>query len=245
MRALQYRSYGGPEVLEVAEVARTARRARTDPDRRQGREREPVRLEAAVRDDGRRQAAGGPGLPRPGRVRRGRRGRRGRHRGGGGRRRLRQRAATPRRSSPCWTPGRAKAPQVDWAVAAAVGVAGETSERVLRLLDVKAGDTLFIDGGAGGVGCGARAQFAVARGVRVIASASQDNQDYLREIGAIPVLYGQGVVGPGSRGERRPGRRGPGRGRQDADRGPGRAGRPSPARSSRSPTSARRVPGPG
>ena len=39
-----------------------------------------------------------------------------------------------------------------------------------------------------------RRQFAVARGVRVIASAGQDNQDYLREIGAIPVLYGQGVV---------------------------------------------------
>jgi NADPH:quinone reductase-like Zn-dependent oxidoreductase len=30
--------------------------------------------------------------------------------------------------------------------------------------------------------------------VRVIASASQANHDYLREIGAIPVLYGQGIV---------------------------------------------------
>jgi NADPH:quinone reductase-like Zn-dependent oxidoreductase len=89
-----------------------------------------------------------------------------------------------------WAP---KAPAIDWAVAGAVGVAGETAERVLRLLDVKAGDTLFIDGGAGGVGSTA-AQFAIARGARVIASASQDNQDYLREIGAIPVLYGQGLV---------------------------------------------------
>jgi NADPH:quinone reductase-like Zn-dependent oxidoreductase len=89
-----------------------------------------------------------------------------------------------------WAP---KAPAIDWAVAGAVGVAGETAERVLRLLDVKTGETLFIDGGAGGVGATA-AQFAMARGARVIASASQDNQDYLREIGVIPVLYGQGLV---------------------------------------------------
>ncbi len=86
-----------------------------------------------------------------------------------------------------------KAPAIDWAVAAAAGVAAETAERGLRLLDVKPGDTLFIDGGAGGVGAAA-AQMAIARGVRVIASAGQDNQDYLREIGATPVLYGQGLV---------------------------------------------------
>jgi len=35
---------------------------------------------------------------------------------------------------------------------------------------------------------------AVAREARVIASASQANQDYLREIRAIPVLYGEGVA---------------------------------------------------
>ena len=87
----------------------------------------------------------------------------------------------------------AKPPSIDWAVAAAAGVAGETSERGLRLLEVKAGDTLFVDGGAGGVGA-ATVQMALARGARVIASASEANQDYLREIGATPVLYGQGVV---------------------------------------------------
>jgi NADPH:quinone reductase-like Zn-dependent oxidoreductase len=87
----------------------------------------------------------------------------------------------------------AKPASIDWAVAAAAGVAGETAERGLRLVDVKAGDTLFIDGGAGGVGAVA-VQFALARGVRVIASAGEANQDYLREIGAIPVLYGEGVA---------------------------------------------------
>jgi len=87
----------------------------------------------------------------------------------------------------------AKPPPVDWAVAAAAGVAGETGERTLRLLDVKAGDTLFVDGGAGGVGAVA-VQMALARGARVIASAGETNQDYLREIGATPVRYGQGVA---------------------------------------------------
>jgi NADPH:quinone reductase-like Zn-dependent oxidoreductase len=87
----------------------------------------------------------------------------------------------------------AKPASLDWAVAAAAGVSGETAERGLRLLDVKAGDTVFVDGGAGGVGAVA-VQLAVARGVTVIASASQDNHGYLREIGATPVLYGPGVI---------------------------------------------------
>jgi NADPH:quinone reductase-like Zn-dependent oxidoreductase len=87
-----------------------------------------------------------------------------------------------------------KPSSVDWAVAAAAGVAGETGERGLRLLDVKAGDTLFVDGGAGGVGAVA-VQMAIARGAGVIASSSEANHAYLREIGATPVLYGEGIVG--------------------------------------------------
>jgi NADPH:quinone reductase-like Zn-dependent oxidoreductase len=86
-----------------------------------------------------------------------------------------------------------KPPSVDWAVAAAAGVAGETGERALRLLGVQAGDTVFIDGGAGGVGAVA-VQMALARRARVVASASEANQDYLREVGAIPVSYGEGVA---------------------------------------------------
>jgi NADPH:quinone reductase-like Zn-dependent oxidoreductase len=87
----------------------------------------------------------------------------------------------------------AKPASVDWAVAAAAGVAGETGERGLRLLDVKAGDTLFIDGGAGGVGAVA-VQMALVRGAKVIASSGEANENYLREIGAIPVRYGDGMV---------------------------------------------------
>ena len=86
-----------------------------------------------------------------------------------------------------------KPASVDWAVAAAAGVVAETAERVLRLLGVTSGSTLFIDGGAGGVGS-ATAQIAKARGATVIASASEARQDYLREIGVIPVVYGEGMV---------------------------------------------------
>ena len=89
-----------------------------------------------------------------------------------------------------WAP---KPASLDWAVAAAAPVAGETSERVLRLAGVTSGQTLFVDGGAGGVGAVA-VQMAIADGLTVIASAGKDNQDYLREIGAIPVLYGDGLV---------------------------------------------------
>ena len=86
-----------------------------------------------------------------------------------------------------------KPSSLDWAVAGAAGVAVETAERSLRLLGVKQGTTLFVDGGAGGMGATA-VQMAIAAGAKVIASASQDNHDYLREIGAIPVLYGDGLV---------------------------------------------------
>ncbi len=89
-----------------------------------------------------------------------------------------------------WAP---KPASVDWSMAAAAGVSVETAERGLRLLGVKQGSTVFIDGGSGGVGATA-VQLAVAAAATVIASASQDNHDYLREIGATPVLYGDGLV---------------------------------------------------
>lgn len=89
-----------------------------------------------------------------------------------------------------WAP---KPPSVDWAVAAAAGVAGETAIRALDLAGARAGDTVLVDGGAGGVGA-VVVQVALARGARVIATAGADNQDYLGEIGAVPVRYGDGLA---------------------------------------------------
>lgn len=85
-----------------------------------------------------------------------------------------------------------KPASLDWAVAGAAGTALETTARVLGLLGIGAGSSLLIDGGAGGVGAVA-VQVAIARGARVIATASADNQGYLEEIGAVPVLYGDGM----------------------------------------------------
>ena len=89
-----------------------------------------------------------------------------------------------------WAP---KPASLDWAVAAAAPAALEASERVLRLVGVQPGQTLFVAGGAGGVGA-VLVQTAVAAGITVIASAGADNQGYLTEIRAIPVLYGEGLV---------------------------------------------------
>lgn len=89
-----------------------------------------------------------------------------------------------------WAP---KASSVDWAVAAAAGVAGETAVRALDLVGVGTGSTVLVDGGAGGVGA-VVVQVAEARGARVIATAGPDNQDYLREIRAIPLRYGDGLA---------------------------------------------------
>ena len=71
--------------------------------------------------------------------------------------------------------------------------AGATAYAVLNKLGVHAGDTLLIHAAAGGVGTFA-VQLAVARGARVIGTASERNFDYLRSIGAEPVAYGDGLL---------------------------------------------------
>ncbi|WP_426364547.1 NADP-dependent oxidoreductase [Streptomyces sp. E-08] len=82
---------------------------------------------------------------------------------------------------------------LSWEAAAALPVAGETAQRVLDLLRVKQGETLFLHGAAGVVGSVA-VQLAVAAGITVIGSASESNHAYLRELGAIPVVYGDGLA---------------------------------------------------
>ncbi len=84
-------------------------------------------------------------------------------------------------------------PSLDFVHAAALPVAVETAVRGLDLLGVGDGSTVLIDGAAGGVGSAA-VQFAVARGARVIGTASDRNHDYLRSLGAEPVTYGAGLV---------------------------------------------------
>lgn len=86
-----------------------------------------------------------------------------------------------------------KPPTLSWEQAAALPVAAETSYRVLELLGVRPGETLLVHAAAGGVGSVA-VQFAVARGLTVIGTASEANHAYLRELGVIPVAYGDGLA---------------------------------------------------
>jgi NADPH:quinone reductase-like Zn-dependent oxidoreductase len=84
-------------------------------------------------------------------------------------------------------------PSLDFAEAAALPAAIETAKRALDQLGVKSGRTLLINGASGSVGSAA-VQFAVARGARVIGTASPANHDYLRSLGAEPVAYGEGLA---------------------------------------------------
>ncbi|MGW2182209.1 NADP-dependent oxidoreductase [Streptomyces sp. NPDC001732] len=82
---------------------------------------------------------------------------------------------------------------LSWENAAALPIVTETAARVLDALEVGDGDTLLLHGAAGGVGS-AGVQLALARGATVIGTASPGNHAYLRELGAIPVAYGEGLV---------------------------------------------------
>ncbi|MFD3941237.1 NADP-dependent oxidoreductase [Streptomyces sp. NPDC058579] len=86
-----------------------------------------------------------------------------------------------------------KPAELSWEQAASLPVAGETAARVLRLLDVREGETLLLHGAAGAVGSAA-VQLAVAAGVTVIGTASEPNHAYLKSLGAIPVTYGEGLA---------------------------------------------------
>ena len=86
-----------------------------------------------------------------------------------------------------------KPADVSWEVAGGVAGAGGTAWAVLNQLGIRAGETLLIHAAAGGVGTFA-VQLAVARGARVIGTASEGNFEYLRSIGAEPVRYGDGLL---------------------------------------------------
>jgi NADPH:quinone reductase-like Zn-dependent oxidoreductase len=81
---------------------------------------------------------------------------------------------------------------ITWAQAGTLGLSVETAARVLDELGVGEGTTLLIEGGSGGVGTAA-IQLARKRGARVIATASEQNQDYLRSLGAEAIPYGEGL----------------------------------------------------
>ncbi|MFD8316674.1 NADP-dependent oxidoreductase [Kitasatospora purpeofusca] len=82
---------------------------------------------------------------------------------------------------------------LDWAQAGGLPLAGLTALQSLRAVGTGPGDTVLVHAAAGGVGHLA-VQIARALGARVIGTAGERNHDYLRELGAEPVRYGEGLA---------------------------------------------------
>ncbi|BCJ33300.1 NADPH:quinone reductase [Actinocatenispora thailandica] len=80
-----------------------------------------------------------------------------------------------------------------WDTAAALPVAAETALRVLRLLDLSAGETLLVHGASGSVG-GLAVQLARQRGVTVVGTAGAAGRERLGGLGAIAIGYGDGLI---------------------------------------------------
>jgi len=77
--------------------------------------------------------------------------------------------------------------------AAGLPLAVLTAHQALEVMGVRGGESLFVCGGSGGVGHLA-IQLGVTRGARVVATASERNLGFLRELGAEPVDYTSGDV---------------------------------------------------
>lgn len=77
--------------------------------------------------------------------------------------------------------------------AAGYASVGEASLRILDQVGVQPGQTLLVSGASGGVGSTVL-QIAKDRGISVIGTASADNLDYLRSLGATATTYGDGWV---------------------------------------------------
>lgn len=87
-----------------------------------------------------------------------------------------------------------KPTNMSFAEAAAIPLAGLTAyQSLVHCLEVGAADTVLVHAAAGGVGSFA-VQIAVARGARVIGTASEGNHDYVRGLGGEPVAYGDGLL---------------------------------------------------
>lgn len=89
-----------------------------------------------------------------------------------------------------WT---VKPAELSWEVAGCLNVAAETAVRILELLPLEPGDTILVDGAAGGVGL-IVTQIAIARGATVLGTASVRNHDLLSTVGAVPLTYGHGIA---------------------------------------------------
>lgn len=78
-------------------------------------------------------------------------------------------------------------------VAATLPIAARTATAAITALALGPSDTVLIGGAAGGVGVLAT-QLAVRTGATVLTTSSVANHDFLRQLGAVPLTYGAGLV---------------------------------------------------
>lgn len=82
---------------------------------------------------------------------------------------------------------------VPWEVAGALYLAGITAYNMVRSINVGAGETVVITAAAGGVGT-IETSLARLHGARIIGTCSEKNADYLRNVGVVPVVYGDNLA---------------------------------------------------
>ncbi|HEX5117860.1 MAG TPA: NADP-dependent oxidoreductase [Pseudonocardiaceae bacterium] len=82
---------------------------------------------------------------------------------------------------------------VSWEAAGSLFVIGTTAYAAVRAVKAGPGDVVAVSGAAGGVGF-ATVQLAQRAGATVIGIAGPANQDWLREHGVTPVVYGEGLA---------------------------------------------------
>ena len=86
-----------------------------------------------------------------------------------------------------------KPARLNFEQASGLMLTGATAAHALEVTEVGAGDTVLVHGAAGGVGLMV-VQLAVGAGATVIGTAAERNHERLRQLGAEPVVYGEGLL---------------------------------------------------
>ncbi|MDR7277279.1 NADP-dependent oxidoreductase [Catenuloplanes atrovinosus] len=81
---------------------------------------------------------------------------------------------------------------IGWDAAATIAGVGATAWASVEAVAPRPGETVVVSAAAGGVGSYA-AQLAALHGARVIGTASEGNHEFLASLGIVPVRYGPGL----------------------------------------------------
>jgi NADPH:quinone reductase-like Zn-dependent oxidoreductase len=82
---------------------------------------------------------------------------------------------------------------LSWEQAAGMLLVGATALHAVAVINVSPGDTVLVHGGSGAVGLLA-VQLSIAAGATVVATASERNQKLVRDVGAVALTYGPGLL---------------------------------------------------